>query len=405
MSAAVAETLRTLLGPDAVEQAGQLPRAVPDSTAGVAAVCRAAHAAGWRVRVEGAGHTLPADAPADLVLTTAGLDRVSAIHPADLVATAGAGVPLDRLGRQLAAHGAWVALDPPGRPERTLGSVVATASAGPLRHRAGPVRDQILGCTAVTGDGRIVAVGAPVTKQVAGYDLTKLQAGGFGAFGVLTEFHLRLRARPGADLTLLASGERDPLARAARELEAAGMDAVACELVSPAVAAEPAWVLAVRLHGPAPAVQAEAGRVQAVAPDLRWRPLPLDAGPAWWQGVARAMGGGPVSLRLGVLPDGLDPALDLLEERLDLGRVTAGAARGGVRWCGQVDATILAALRQQFASREIPLTLERAPWELRQAVGHFGAYREGVGPLVQGLRQRFDPGGILQVALEGGAGD
>ena len=35
------------------------------------------------------------------------------------------------------------------------------------------------------------------------------------------------------------------------------------------------------------------------------------------------------------------------------------------------------------------------------AVGHFGAYREGVGPLVAGLRRTFDPGGALVVATEG----
>jgi len=33
-------------------------------------------------------------------------------------------------------------------------------------------------------------------------------------------------------------------------------------------------------------------------------------------------------------------------------------------------------------------------------VGHFGAYREGVGPLVAGLRSTFDPGNSLAVAIE-----
>ncbi len=51
------------------------------------------------------------------------------------------------------------------------------------------------------------------------------------------------------------------------------------------------------------------------------------------------------------------------------------------------------------------MTLERAPWELRRAVGHFGAYREGVGHLVGRLRETFDPGSLLSVALEGAHGD
>ena len=47
------------------------------------------------------------------------------------------------------------------------------------------------------------------------------------------------------------------------------------------------------------------------------------------------------------------------------------------------------------------MTLERAPWPVRRALGHFGAYREGVGQLVGRLRETFDPGQCLQVALEG----
>jgi hypothetical protein len=38
---------------------------------------------------------------------------------------------------------------------------------------------------------------------------------------------------------------------------------------------------------------------------------------------------------------------------------------------------------------------------VRRSVGHFGAYREGVGPLVGGLRATFDPRHSITVALEG----
>ena len=85
--------------------------------------------------------------------------------------------------------------------------------------------------------------------------------------------------------------------------------------------------------------------------------------------------------------------------------VSAGAARGGLRWSGQATADALRTLRHELAAREIPLTLERAPWALRHAVGHFGAYREGVGPLVDALRRQFDPGALLQASLSGTSGD
>ena len=71
-----------------------------------------------------------------------------------------------------------------------------------------------------------------------------------------------------------------------------------------------------------------------------------------------------------------------------------------VRWSGNPGPTELRELRRHLAGREIPLTLERGPWELRRSVGHFGDYREGVSGLVPRLRAIFDPDASLVVALE-----
>src|SRR6266566_3531465 len=172
---------------------------------------------------------VPRVAPADLALTTRRLDKVPAIEPQDLSATAEAGIGCDLLRQQLADRGTWLALDPPGLAGRTLGSVVATATAGPLRQGFGPVRDHLLGVTFVTGDGRLVHSGGRVMKNVAGYDLTKLAAGGFGAFGVIVLAHLRLRALPRADQTLVLEGSREDLAQVAEDISscAAGCTAAA----------------------------------------------------------------------------------------------------------------------------------------------------------------------------------
>lgn len=67
---------------------------------------------------------------------------------------------------------------------------MAAGTAGPLRQGFGPVRDHVLGMSVVTGDGRVVHAGD--AKNVAGYDLGKLQIGGFGGFGIITELNLRL---------------------------------------------------------------------------------------------------------------------------------------------------------------------------------------------------------------------
>ena len=402
MTDAIYTRLRALLGTTGVDRdVNGVPRATPDSNDALSLVCRLAHEEGWKIRVEGRGTWLPSDAPADLAVSTRALEQIVSVSPADLVATVQSGTPLEVLRRRLADYGMWLAVDPPGRPERSIGSVVATATAGPLRHGYGPVRDHVLGCIVATGDGRLVNAGGRVVKNVAGYDLTKLQVGGFGGFGIIAEVHLRLRALPRADVTLLARGTRDALTSAGRALVSSHLLPGALELLSPALAAEPDWVLAARFVGTDAAVQADVRRLSSLD-DLNWQPLPADRTAAFWSVAARGSLGGPITLRLGVLGDGVDEAIDLLAHDLDEGLVSAGAGLGMIRWTGDAPLERLRALRRAAASREIPMTLERAPWAVRRALGHFGAYREGVGQIVGRLRDTFDPGQCLSVALEGG---
>jgi FAD/FMN-containing dehydrogenase len=393
--------LRHALGDALVEPDREgRPCATPDSTEGVALVCRMAHEHGCRVRVEGQGTWMPPDAPADVSLSTRGLSRVVKVSPADLVATVEAGVPFALLQRTLDRQGAWLALDPPGSPERSIGSVVATGTAGPLRHGFGAVRDHILGGTIVTGDGRIIKAGGQVVKNVAGYDLTKLQVGGFGAFGIVTELHLRLRARPASRVTLVARGERDALSHHARDLMESHLVAAALELYSPALAAEADWVLAADFSGTEAGV-AEAVSKVAAHREVAWTTLSADRSSAFWNASSEAALGGPITLRLGVFADGIDEMIDLLSDHLGADLVSAGPGRGSLRWSGEASVEALRSIRRRAAEREIPLTLERAPWALRHAFGHYGAYREGVGSLVSKLRNTFDPGPTFAVALEG----
>ncbi|HWA17282.1 MAG TPA: FAD-binding oxidoreductase [Gemmatimonadales bacterium] len=401
MSDAIFDRLRNLLGPEGVERDQHgLPRAVPESDDAMALVCQAAHDAGWRCRLEGGGTWLPPDAPCDFALSTRGLRRIVAVRPADLTATVQAGIPLDALQSELTRHRLWLPIEPPGRPDRTIGSVVATGTAGPLRHGFGPVRDHVLGCTVVSSDGRVVESGGRVVKNVAGYDLTKLHTGGFGAFGAITDLHLRLRALPEVDVTVVATGVRHALVDAGRQLVASRIDLAALELLSPAFAARHDWTLAARLLGAGAGVAAEQERLAADT-GLTWERFTPAQATVFWSIVARAPLAGPVAIRLGALADGLDDTIDLIAEELGDGLVAAGIGTGAMRWAGEAGAESLRTLRRRAATREIPLTLERGPWSLREKVGHFGAYREGVGHLVGRLRDTFDPTGIITVALEG----
>jgi glycolate oxidase FAD binding subunit len=265
------------------------------------------------------------------------------------------------------------------------------------------VRDHLLGCTVATGDGRLVRAGGKVVKNVAGYDLTKLQVGGFGGFGIIADVHLRLRALPRADVTLVARGHRDALTAGAREMVEQKTTPAALELLSPALAAEAEWVLAARFVGTDAAVHADVRQLGSASGDgLSWQPLPAERTAAFWSVVARGSLGGPITIRLGVLGDGVDETMDLVAHDLDEGLLSAGPGSGMIRWTGDAPIERLRGVRRAAAGREIPMTIERAPWPLRRAMGHFGAYREGVGQLVGRLRDSFDPGQCLSVALEGG---
>ncbi len=401
MNDAMRRLLADIVGPGAVDRdaRGRI-RIRPRATDGVAAALTTANREGWNVTVEGQGSWQHDDAPADLVLSLAALDRITDLRAADLVVTVGAGVPLDSLRRAALEHATWCALDPPGRADRTVGSVVATATAGPLRHGYGPVRHQVLGLVTVSGDGTVTHAGGTTVKNVAGFDLVKLHTGGFGGFGVITECHLRLRGLPRADTTWIAAGARDRLLDAAHRLTASRSEAVAVELFSPRLAVRSEWLLAVRLAGGPDAVQAESARLPG-AEDIDWVQLGSDEPATFWREQAYRIVSQPVTLRIGVLPEGMAETLDLVADRIGESLLAVGPGTGSVRWSGDADAASLMLLRGQLAVREIPLTLERAPWAIRAAVGHFGAYREGVGPLVSRLRHVFDPGRQLVVALEG----
>ena len=390
----ILERVRALLGQESVVEG----RVAPPTVDAVALVLGTAHEEGWRVRVEGAGSWMPADAPADFTLTTRRLDRVVAIEPQDLSATVEAGTGFDLLRHQLADRGTWLAIDPPGPQGRTIGSVLATATSGPLRHGFGPVRDHILGVRVVTGDGRVVESGGRVMKNVAGYDLTKAQLGGFGAFGVIVQAHLRLRALPRADVTTILEGPRDELTAVAEEILAAGLEPAALELVSPALARRERWTLAVRLAGSAALVAAAESGLRT-ATGGRLAELRPEEAAAFWRHAAEGLGARTLTLRLGGLPAMADELLDLLQHQVGDEWVMVTPAAGVMRWAGDAAPERLRHLRRSLAALEVPLTLERAGWGMRSAVGHCGAFREGVGPLVSGLRKVFDPGQRLVVAL------
>lgn len=172
------------------------------------------------VRIRGGGTKSNLLPPADRTLCTELLAGPLAFKPEDLYVTVGAGTRLIDLQRQLAGEGMWVPLVSPW-PAATIGGMVATNSNAPLRMRVGygGLRDLVLAATIVLPDARVIRVGRPVVKNVAGYDMVKLFVGSHGTLGFISDVTLRITPLPRARASLFAPFEElEPGIHAAVEL-------------------------------------------------------------------------------------------------------------------------------------------------------------------------------------------
>lgn len=123
-------------------------------------------------------------------------------RPEELVLTARAGTPLREVERELARAGQHLPFEPPRyRAGGTLGGAVACGLAGPGRPWRGGVRDAVLGVELINGRGEALRFGGQVMKNVAGYDIARLQAGAFGTLGVLLSVSLKVLPAPAVEIT------------------------------------------------------------------------------------------------------------------------------------------------------------------------------------------------------------
>lgn len=156
-------------------------------------------------------------------LSVAKLTRILEHNPGDFTITVEAGTPLLDVQRVLAAHGQWLAVDPPwgthpqadpngSRGGGSVGGLVARGLAGGYRQRYLGLRDQIIGVGLLRSDGIAARAGGRVVKNVAGYDLMRLLAGSWGSLALITELSLRTLPLPPHRAGLLLQGDPKALA-------------------------------------------------------------------------------------------------------------------------------------------------------------------------------------------------
>jgi glycolate dehydrogenase FAD-binding subunit len=264
---------------------------------------REASARGTPLRVAGAGTWLDAGRPVHSVefVSTQGLSGIVDYVPGDLTLTAGAGTSLAEIRRESGKHNQWLALDPHGSDEGTLGATIATASAGPLATAFGTPRDLVLGIEFVTGTGHIARAGGRVVKNVAGFDLTRLMTGAWGTLGVITEATVRLHACPQVDETIGVSitGDADSLDRTRQLLRRLAFTPYAAEVLNGAFAGsvvgrdEP--IALFRLAGNLENVAAQRAALLELG-------QPLDVSPGAWSTLRTAEPPGAIVFRLSRRP-------------------------------------------------------------------------------------------------------
>ncbi|WP_129633477.1 FAD-binding oxidoreductase [Candidatus Oscillochloris fontis] len=180
----------------------------PTSAEALAHVLRDASSTGMAVIPWGGGTRQGLGGPPrryDIALDMRSLADVIAYTPADLVLRVGAGATLGQVQDLLATHNQWLPWNPPLPHQATIGGLLASGATGSLRMGYGTPRDWTLAMQVALGDGRLVKSGAPVVKNVAGYDTHKLHIGALGTLGVITEVTFKVAPRPAHCQTLLAA--------------------------------------------------------------------------------------------------------------------------------------------------------------------------------------------------------
>jgi glycolate oxidase FAD binding subunit len=367
--------------------AGVAPRFVarPAGVTEAAAVLAAAASLGMTAVPRGSGTRLAWGSPpasCDLVIDTLRMNRVLEHAAGDLVVRVQAGVGLDQLAAVLAEAGQRLALDPPGltRPDGagagTIGGVLATGAAGPLRLRYGTPRDLAIGITVVRADGTVASSGGKVVKNVAGYDLGKLFAGSYGTLGLIAEAAFRLHPQPAATsfVTLDAAGPDEARAAVAA---AAGSPLApsAVELDRPA-RGQP-FRVGVLLEGDAEGVAERTARMTELlgsgaapaCPPASLLPPASPFPPGWWRGGAAAAADGTL----------IRVAFWAAELARVLGAVDAAAAAAGIDPAigGSAAAGVLYAAVAEGAPAS---AVARFVSHLRAAVGSGGGSLPGGPP-------------------------
>ena len=205
----------------------------PESTHEVATVLEYADRNGVPVTPFGAGtslegHVIPLQGGISLDLS--GMSSILALRTEDLTVTVQPGVTRSQLEAAAGPHGLWFPVDPGA--DATLGGMAATNASGTTTVRYGGMRAHVLALEVALAGGEVVRTGSRAVKTSAGYNLTSLFVGSEGTLGVITELTLRLHPIPEHVVVARAAFPSvEAACRAAATIIGAGVLVTRCELL------------------------------------------------------------------------------------------------------------------------------------------------------------------------------
>jgi glycolate oxidase FAD binding subunit len=352
----------------------------------------------------------------DLALDIRRLNRVLDYEPADMTATAQAGIRMTDLQTQLGGGEQFLPLDAGLAGRASLGGILATRLTGTLRCRYGTARDLVLGVRVAHADGTITRAGAKVVKNATGYDVTKLYLGSHGTLGILLEATFRVYPRPAAEQAWwLSSTDLKAAQLLANRILSSSLVPSRVEFLGGGTGW--AWgcpervpSLLVSISGVPEAIRAQAADLARLAGELDATPYEIHApGRLFaalsdfpWVAEDPETGGLRTIWRGGVLPADCARAMEAVQTAIPQGaaaRIAASVAQGVLR--GEVRAkTVEVLARSLIAAREALaalggyLVVLDAPEAVRSRVDVWGPPPDGFSTMKR-LKAEFDPKGIL----------
>ena len=133
-----------------------------------------------------------------VVVSLERLTRVRAFDPLLWRIHVEAGLPTGELRRIVRESGLVFPPDPGAAEQSQIGGNIATNAGGPHAFKYGVTGAWVTGLEAVVPPGELIAVGGPIRKDVAGYDLKSLLIGSEGTLAVITAAWLKLIPAPEA---------------------------------------------------------------------------------------------------------------------------------------------------------------------------------------------------------------